>query len=122
MTEMVEQFKTMNKTACFLSVKPTQPFHIAHSKSDGSVIDISSISKSDLWMNGGFFLFKNEIFKYLKDHEELVEEPFKRLISANQLATSRYEGFWMNMDTFKDKQKLDEMYAQGDTPWEVWKS
>ena len=54
--------------------------------------------------------------------EELVEEPFRRLIPHNQLLAYRYTGFWACMDTFKDKQRFDDMEARGETPWQVWRS
>jgi len=53
--------------------------------------------------------------------DELVVEPFHRLIKKKQLVAYQYDGFWECMDTFKDKQQLDDMYARGDTPWTVWK-
>ena len=53
--------------------------------------------------------------------QELVDEPFARLIREKQLVSSRYEGFWLSMDTFKDKQVLDDLYFNGQAPWEVWK-
>ena len=58
----------------------------------------------------------------MKDGEELVVEPFQRLIQVEQLVARRYDGFWMSMDTFKDKQQLDDLYNRGNAPWEVWKS
>src|SRR5207302_8306633 len=66
--------------------------------------------------------FKRQIFDYLKEGEELVEEPFQRLIRLEQLTALRYRGFWACMDTFKDKQAFDDMSARGETPWELWKS
>jgi glucose-1-phosphate cytidylyltransferase len=51
----------------------------------------------------------------------LVNEPFKRLIGEKQLVAYKYDGFWIGMETFKDKQQLDDMNARGETPWEVWK-
>jgi glucose-1-phosphate cytidylyltransferase len=52
----------------------------------------------------------------------LVDEPFQRLIEKGQLITYRHDGFWVAMDTFKDKQRLDDMYSRGEAPWEVWRS
>ena len=83
---------------------------------------ISDISKSDIWINGGYFIFKKGIFKYIKDGEELVEKPFQRLIKDKQLITYKYNGFWVPMDTFKDKQLLDDIYSKGNAPWETWKN
>jgi NDP-sugar pyrophosphorylase family protein len=52
----------------------------------------------------------------------MVEQPFDRLIVQKQLICYPYEGFWAPMDTFKDKQQLDELYSRGESPWTVWKS
>ena len=52
--------------------------------------------------------------------DELVEAPFRRMIEAGQLASYVYDGFWACMDTFKEKQMLEEIQRQGDAPWEVW--
>ena len=50
-----------------------------------------------------------------------MQEPFQRLIAKKELITYKHEGFFLGMDTFKEKQLLDDMYARGETPWEVWK-
>ena len=56
----------------------------------------------------------------MKSGEELVIEPFRRLIEQQKLIAYKYDGFWMGIDTFKDKQVLDKMYADSNVPWEVW--
>jgi glucose-1-phosphate cytidylyltransferase len=66
-------------------------------------------------------VFRKEIFEYLYEGEELVIEPFQRLIAKKLLSTHPYAGFWRSMDTFKDKQQLDELVSQGVAPWELWK-
>src|SRR3989449_170771 len=58
---------------------------------------------------------------YLRNGEELVPEAFQRLLAEDQLVGYRYDGFWQPMDTFKDRQRLEDLYAQGAAPWEVWK-
>jgi NDP-sugar pyrophosphorylase family protein len=72
------------------------------------------------WINGGFFVLSPEIFDYIEPGEELVEQPFQRLIEADQLMAYPYDGFTASMDTFKDKQHFDELYSKGKAPWEVW--
>jgi hypothetical protein len=79
------------------------------------------VMETDLRVNGGYFLFRRQIFDYMRPGEELVVEPFERLIAVDQLATHRHDGFTASMDTFKDKQGLDELYAKGRAPWEVWR-
>jgi glucose-1-phosphate cytidylyltransferase len=108
--------------ASFVAVRSGQSFHAVHADGDGIVTGIEPMSKEDLWINGGFFLLHREIFDHIREGEELVEEPFARLIEKKKLTTYRYPGFWRTMDTFKDKISLDRMEAQGDCPWMVWKS
>ena len=118
----INYFIEHKKIASFLCVKPTQSFHIVSTKDDGLVKQIQHISHSDIWINGGYFIFKRSIFDYINAGEELVDEPFQRLIDREELMAYRYEDFWVCMDTFKDKQQLDNLYTQGNAPWEIWKS
>jgi len=74
----------------------------------------------DTWINGGFFVLRPEVFNYVNEGEELVEQPFHRLIDRNLLGTYRHNGFWQAMDTFKDKIAFDRREARGDCPWAVW--
>jgi glucose-1-phosphate cytidylyltransferase len=80
---------------------------------------ICPINQTDIWINGGFFAMRNEIFTYIQPGEELVREPFQRLIDKQALLGHKYNGFWQCMDTFKDKQRLEEL-NQGAAPWKVW--
>jgi glucose-1-phosphate cytidylyltransferase len=120
---LIDYFTHTNKIAGFLSVRPNRSFHIVQMKNqkNGLVQEIQGVVRADLWVNGGYFALKREIFDYIKEGEELVNEPFKRLIQQEELVTYKYDGFWVGMETFKDKQQLDDMYVQGDAPWEVWK-
>jgi len=87
----------------------------------GLVQEIKSIGESDMRINGGYFVFKRSIFEYIKDGEELVHEPFRRLIATRNLIGYPYDGFWKSMDTFKEKQELDDLASNGIAPWQVWK-
>ena len=89
---------------------------------DGSVKAIKPMKDSDIWVNGGYFVLRKEIFGYINAGEELVYAPFDRLISEGKICSQRYSGFWQCMDTFRDKQILDELEASGAAPWRVWKN
>jgi glucose-1-phosphate cytidylyltransferase len=117
----IDKFFSSRATAGLISVRTLQSFHTVHSNSDGIVSRIGSINGNEILVNGGFFVMKNEIFNYIKDGEELVEEPFQRLIAEKKLFGYEYKGFWRSMDTLKDKITFDELHAKGDTPWEIWK-
>ncbi len=119
--EMIDFHQQQNATATFLAVKPMQSFHAVSMGNDGLVRDIRAIGDSDVWMNGGYFVLNRDIFRAIHDGEELVSEPFQRLIQQEKLAAYKYRGFWGCMDTFKEKQRLDDMVDRGETPWELWK-
>lgn len=116
----LDHFRAQQKLATFLSVKPSQSFHHVSSEPSGLVNSIGAIDRGDFWINGGFFILKRQIFEYIHEGEELVVEPFQRLIAERQLMTYRNPGFWACMDTFKEKKMFDDMYDRGETPWMVW--
>jgi glucose-1-phosphate cytidylyltransferase len=107
--------------ASFMSVVPALSLHSVRVGDDGVVKGIVPVTESGLLVNGGFFVLRREIFDYMRPGEELVVEPFARLIAEKRLMAHRYPGFWAAMDTFKDWQNLDELYRSGRAPWEVWK-
>jgi glucose-1-phosphate cytidylyltransferase len=116
----IDRFRSLDAVASFVSVKPNLSYHVVSTESRGMVSAIEDIQLSQIRINGGFFVFRNEIFKHIRDGEELVREPFHRLVREQRLAATEYNGFWMSMDTFKDRQQLEEIYTRGNAPWEVW--
>lgn len=120
--DLIENFRKQKKTASFISVRPSLSYHVVSADDDGTVQEIREISRSSMRINGGYFVFRREIFDYMNDGEELVHQPFRRLIEKRQLVSHPHDGFFASMDTFKDKQVLDDLYNSGKAPWEVWKS
>ncbi len=116
---MIDTFQRSNAVASLLLVQPTASFDIVKLGAGGRIDSISALSQSDIWINGGFFVLRNEIFDYIHPGEELVREPFQRLIEKGALMAQKCGGFWQCMDTFKDKQHLEEL-NQGNAPWKVW--
>ncbi len=119
---VVQQVRESRKVGGFVSVRPSQSFDIVKMQEDtGEVEALEHVTKAGIWVNAGFFTFRSEIFDYMKEGEELVYEPFRRLIADRQVITYRYDGFFLAMDTFKEKMMIDDMYVRGERPWEVWK-
>lgn len=109
-----------DKVGCFVSVRPTSSFHVVRANPQGLVTDIEPVSAAT-HINCGYFVLKREIFDYFENGDDLVVQPFHRLIQAKQLVTYDYPGFWVCADTFKDKMQLDTLFERGETPWMVWK-
>ena len=121
LTRMIDQFKADNKVAAFLCVRPKLSYHGVSLDEKGRVTAIEPMSENGPLINGGYFVLRRTLFDYLKEGEDIVGDAFPRLIAKNLLMGHRHDGFWGTMDTFKDKQALDQMYERGDTPWELWK-
>ena len=122
--QQLDHFRRNGKIASFLCVRPNLNYHIVilNKEKNSVVSEIHSIKDGSVRINGGFFIFKRKIFEYLRENEELVVEPFHRLVAEQQLIGYLYDGFWASMDTFKDKQQLENLCGGGIAPWEVWKA
>ncbi len=122
--QQLDHFHQHGKIASFLCVRPNLSYHLVSlQEGNGSLVsEIHAINNGDVRINGGFFIFKKKIFDYIHDKEELVIEPFHRLVAEKQLIGYPYDGFWASMDTFKDKQQLESLCAGGAAAWEVWKT
>lgn len=114
-------FKQSGAFASFASVHTWQSFHSVHIDDENFVTSIGQVNDSESWINGGYFMFRRELFDFIQDGEELVEAPFHRLIEKRKLISQKHPGFWRPMDTLKDKIAFDRMYARGNSPWELWK-
>jgi glucose-1-phosphate cytidylyltransferase len=119
--DMVDTFRASDKVAAFMAVPPSQSFHLVDLEDDGEVTSLRSVNESDLLINGGYFALRPEIFDYMYPGDELVLEPFARLMKERKLLGYRYDRFWV-MDTFKEQQQLSDLAETGCAPWEVWKS
>jgi len=121
--QMIQEFTRRGSYAAFLSVQPrSSSLDTVQASEDGCVRAIQSMKDAGIWVNGGYFVLRKEIFRYIQPGEELVYQPFQRLISEDKVWSHRYDGFWQCMDTFRDKQLLDEMEATGAPPWYLWKN
>ena len=115
--DMIDRFKRSDKIGCFIAIHPPITFHLAEFDERGAVQRLRSSQQSEIWINGGYFIFRNKIFDYIRKGEELVLEPFNRLIAGGHLMAYKYEGFWRAMDTLRDRQVLDDMVERGEMPW-----
>lgn len=117
----IEEFQRRRVVASLLAVQTPQSFHCVQTHEDGRVRNLGQMSDAEFWINAGYFCLRNDIFDYIEEGNELVEQPFQRLIAKDLLLAHRYRGFWQQMDTFRDKINYDRMEARGNCPWMVWR-
>jgi glucose-1-phosphate cytidylyltransferase len=118
--DYIEDFLRRDAVAAFLCVRPSYTFHVVEGSEDGRVDAIRHVRDAGIWINGGYFIFRREIFDWIGDGEDLVTAPFERLIAAGRIIAYRYNGFWMPMDTLKEMQDLEALWQTGDPPWAIW--
>lgn len=116
----IENFKKSNAVSSFVAVKPRASFHMIETEDDGRVKSINHVTGAGARINGGFFVMRPELFNYMQDGEEMVEKPFQRLIAEKKLMAHKHDGYWACMDTFKERQELEDVYSKGNAPWAMW--
>lgn len=118
--EQMERFIDTEARASIACVRPSYSLSSVRVNNRGLVSEINYMAESDSRINGGFMILKSDIFEDINEGEELVEEPFGRLIRGDKLHGYMHDGFWAAMDTFKDKNNFDNMVSDGNTPWCIW--
>lgn len=112
------------KIATLTTVKPAQTFGRVKFDEQGKIIHFREKSQEDaIWVNGGFFVLKPEIFNYLpKNADEIMweESPLDRLTVDGELYAYKHEGFWKCMDAMRDKIELDHLWETNNAKWKIW--
>jgi glucose-1-phosphate cytidylyltransferase len=119
--ELYNFHKKMGKIGTLTVVHPVYWYGLTVLK-DGLITSFDEKPEMKDFINGGFMVFNGKIFDYLSEDEACVleQEPLKKLANDNQLAGYHHQGFWKAMDTQKDVDSLEKIYAEG-APWEIWK-
>ena len=120
--ELVETFRADTATAAsFLAVRPSvYPIRIVDADAASRVTRLLHPADADIWINGGYFILRDEIFSVLEPGDELVEQPFARLVEQGRLRATKYEGFWGPLDTLRDLEHLQSLAVAKRAPWMAW--
>jgi glucose-1-phosphate cytidylyltransferase len=120
--ELLDFHKLHKKVATLTAVKPSSPFGIVGIDAHTNIVThFEEKPILDHWINGGFFVFSEEIFKYLHDNDVLERDTFSRLARDKNLAAYKHNGFWECMDTYKDNLRLNQLWMSQKAPWALWK-
>jgi glucose-1-phosphate cytidylyltransferase len=112
--------RAKKKIATLTAVHPASPFGVIEA-AGGTAKSFKEKPRLEGLINGGFFVFDRKIFDYLRDDSVLEEAPLRTLAAEGELAVYEHSDFWMCMDTFKDVERLNRMWTEGNRPWKVWK-
>jgi glucose-1-phosphate cytidylyltransferase len=103
-----------------LAVPPTSSHHVVDVGENGFITHVTPVRDLRQWENGGYFVIRPEIFDYLYEGEDLVEDAIVRLVPNGRVLAYLYKGYWSPADTVKERAQLEEMYNRGNCPWMVW--
>jgi glucose-1-phosphate cytidylyltransferase len=118
--DVIGQLRASGAVASLTAVPPQSSFHVLEFDDDRLVTAIRPVSEFPVWENGGFFVFRREIFDELLPGEDLVDGALVRLAKQGRLTAYKHTGFWVPADTVKERAQLEELYQSGARPWAVW--
>ena len=119
--ELEKFHDSKNRIATVTAVRPLSRFGVMDIDDSNNVKSFKEKPQTEGWINGGFFIFKPQIFDYLKPDCILENEPLQALSASNQLSAFKHEGFWQPMDTFRESKMLNDLWDTGQAPWRVGK-
>lgn len=121
-SKLLDFHKSHGKHVTLTTVSIAQQKGVLDIDSDNTVLSFREKDDDDgTLINGGFMVCNPEIFNYLEgDMTVLEQEPMRRLAAEGQLMSFHHEGFWQCMDTKREKDKLESLWASGHAPWKVW--
>ena len=115
---LVEFHRSHGKLATVTAVSPIARFGSLALNGDRVTAFAEKPQTGEGWINGGFFVFEPRVLDYIPgDQTALEREPLERLAADGQLMAYRHSGFWHPMDTLRDKQLLESLWASGRAPW-----
>ena len=118
--EVIERFRASDAIASLAAVPPQSSFHVLQIDDADCVSGLRPVSQFPIWENGGFFVFRRELYDHLLPGEDLVDGALVRLAELGKLIAYRHTGFWVPADTVKERAQLEALHQSGDRPWAVW--
>lgn len=120
MNQIVDALVPTDAVGSLLAVRPQDSFHVVRTTADGRMTDLAPVEDLGVRVNGGFFVLRQGIFDYLNEGEDLVGHACVRAARDGRFRAYEYDGFWVPMDTLKERSALEEMNRTGHRPWAVW--
>jgi glucose-1-phosphate cytidylyltransferase len=118
--DMIARFEASSAVASLLAVPPQSSHHVVDVGEDSLITQVTPVRDLRQWENGGYFVLRPQIFDYLNEGEDLVEDALPRLIAERKAIAYPHKGYWSPADTVKERAQLEEMYHRGHCPWMIW--
>ena len=109
------------KWATVTAVKPPGRFGVLNMSGNQVVGFAEKTSGNDGFINGGFFVLSPKCLELIENENISWElEPLSKLVEFEQLMAYEHHGFWQSMDTLRDKNLLEDLWASNNAPWKKW--
>lgn len=120
--ELLKFHKNHGKLMTLTGVQPEGRFGVMEFGSEDNVKNFREKNMVDSgWVNGGFLVCNPEVLDYIDGDDIMLErEPMEKIAKEGHLMCYKHKGFWQCMDTLRDKEKLERLWADGCAPWKVW--
>jgi glucose-1-phosphate cytidylyltransferase len=120
MDRIVRHVAASDAVGSILAVKPQDSFHVVDIDGGSRITNLTPVAEMSMRINGGYFVFRQGIFDYLNEGEDLVMDACVRAAKDGRMLAIPYDGFWAPMDTLKERSALERRYFTGDSPWMLW--
>ena len=118
---MIDRFRASDKVGALLAVPPQSAFHCVNLGEEGDdIASISTLQEMPLWENGGYLMFRPEVFDHLEEGCDLIGDVCAPLAKEGRMMAFRHRGFWQPADTVKERTALEAAYQSGTRPWMLW--
>ena len=118
--DIISRFTATDALVSLLAVPPTSSHHVVDVNESGLITHVTPLRDLRQWENGGYFVLRPEIFDFLNEGEDLVEDVIVRLVPQRRVVAYPYKGYWCPADTVKERAQMEELYYRGICPWMVW--
>jgi glucose-1-phosphate cytidylyltransferase len=118
--EMVERFRGSGALGGLMAVPPQSAFHCVNIGEGDAIGSITMLQEMPLWENGGYLMFRPEIFDHVEENCDLIGDVCAPLAKQGRMMAYRHRGFWMPADTVKERTALEAAYQSGARPWMLW--
>ena len=122
LARLVEFHQGHSRLATLTAAQPPGRFGTMQVETDDRVSSFhEKTDGAQSWINGGFFVLEPRALEYIDGDSTMWEaEPLERLASDGELYAFRHQGFWLPMDTLRDRRRLEALWTTGSAPWKVW--
>ena len=120
LNKLVSHHKEKKKLATVTVVQPLSRFGVVDLSDSDEVTNFREKPQVEGWISVGYFVLNPKVIDYIDPSEPFEQKPLVRLASENQLSAFKHSGFWQPMDTYREAQLLNELWASGNAPWKTW--